>query len=405
MNGEKVKLPVITTSFLVLGNCLGVGVLALPIKYGLAGFVPALIGTVFIWFIMMISAFVIAHKICEARSDTFDIPWFFKDALGTTGKWLAIICNLILLYGVLTAYLSGMSTMVDQLCHPPVNKALITIVYFILTTGLILFGTKAYAKGNVLIIVAVWVCFILLIISGAKRFDPALLKTVDWKYFPIGLPIAVSAFHFHNIIPTVARSLKHNPKATRKAIFLGIFLGLIINMIWVIIVLGSLHSMGTAPDTIEESYWHQLPANVPMEDLLHSKVFFGSSFVFAILAVTASYMANGTGLRGFIRNLTNTYLKTDNNLLIGVLAFLPPLVITLIYPNIFLGALDIVGGVGESVLFVALPGLILVKIAKKRYPILRILGYIMFIIGCLITLYVIADKIGLIDLVPPMPGG
>jgi len=403
MDGEKIKLPVITTSFLVLGNCLGVGVLALPVKYGLAGFVPALIGICFVWFIMLMSAFVIAHKICEAKSDTFDIPWFFENSLGPSTKWLAIICNLILLYGVLTAYLSGMSTMVDQLCHPPVNKAMITLVYFILTTGLILFGTRAYAKGNVLIIAAVWICFILLVISGAKRFDPALLKTVDWKCFPIGLPIAVSAFHFHNIIPTVARSLKHNPKATRKAIFLGIFLGLIINMIWVTIVLGSLERTGTAPDTIEESYWHQLPANVPMEELLHSKVFFGSSFVFAVLAVTASYMANGTGLRGFIRNLTNTYLKTDNSFLIGVLAFLPPLVITLIYPNIFLGALDIVGGVGESVLFVALPGLILTKIARKRYPVLRILGYVMFIIGCLITVYVIADKIGLIDLVPPMP--
>jgi predicted membrane channel-forming protein YqfA (hemolysin III family) len=50
-----------------------------------------------------------------------------------------------------------------------------------------------------------------------------------------------------------------------------------------------------------------------------------------------------------------------------------------------------------------LAGLILTKIAKKRYAVLRILGYIMFIIGCLITAYVIADKIGLIDLVPPMP--
>ena len=393
------KLPVITVSFLVLGNCLGVGVLALPIKYGLAGFLPALLGICFIWLLMLISALVIARKICSAKSETFDIPWFFKDALGTGGKWLAIVCNLILLYGVLTAYLSGMSTMVDQLCHPPVNKALITLVYFIITTGLILFGTRAYSKGNILVIAAVWVCFILLVISGMKKFDPALLRTAEWKYFPIGLPVAVSAFHFHNIIPTVARSLSHDFRATRKAIFLGIFLGLVINLIWVAVVLGSLDRVGPAPDTIEESYWHQLPANVPMEALLHSRVFFGSSFIFAFLAVTASYMANGTGLRGFIRNLTNTYLRTDNSLLIAVLAFVPPLVVTLIYPDIFLGALDIVGGVGEAVLFVALPGLILARMAKKRYSLPGLLGCLMFVIGCLITAYVIAGKAGLIDLV------
>ena len=59
------------------------------------------------------------------------------------------------------------------------------------------------------------------------------------------------------------------------------------------------------------------------------------------------------------------------------------------------------GGVGESILFVALPGLILVKMAKARFPFLRIPGWVMFIVGCLITIYVIADKTGLVDLVPP----
>ena len=74
-------LPVITVSFIVLGNCLGVGVLALPIKYGLAGFVPALIGICSTWFIMMMSAFVIAYRISQARRDSFDIPSFFGEDL------------------------------------------------------------------------------------------------------------------------------------------------------------------------------------------------------------------------------------------------------------------------------------------------------------------------------------
>ncbi|MFH1038157.1 MAG: aromatic amino acid transport family protein [PVC group bacterium] len=400
---EKTKLPVITASFIILGNCLGVGVLALPVKYGLAGFVPALIGIFLAWFVMMMSAFVIAYRISQARSDTFDIPWFFRKELGTTGKWLAIACNLILLYGVLTAYLSGMSTMIDRLFHLPLTKHQITVIYFALTTSLVLFGVKAYRKGNALLIGAIWICFILLVVTGVNRFTPELLTGTDWRCFPIGLPIAVSAFHFHNIIPTISRTLRHDFKATRKAIFIGIFLGLIINVIWVTIVLGTLPRSGTEKYTIEKSYWHELPANVPMSELLGSRVFLAAGFIFAILSVTASYMANGTGLHGFIRNLTNTYLKTDNKVLIGLIAFLPPLIVALIYPDIFLSALDIVGGVGESVLFVALPGLILTRVARNRYRVLVIIGYLMFITGCLITAYAVADKIGLIDLVPPFP--
>ena len=73
----KGKLPVITTSFLVIGNVLGVGVLALPIKCGLSGFVPALISIVLIWAVMLTSAWVIAYKINIEKSESFDIPSFF----------------------------------------------------------------------------------------------------------------------------------------------------------------------------------------------------------------------------------------------------------------------------------------------------------------------------------------
>jgi len=398
-----VKPPLITASFIVLGNCLGVGVLALPIKYGLAGFVPALAGIGLAWAAMLASAFIIAGKVCRARSDTFDIPSFFGSELGTAGKWLAIACNLVLLYGVLTAYLSGISTMVTRLFRLPVDRNLVTLVYFTLTTGLVLFGVKAYRKGNALLIAAVWVCFAGLVVTGVRRFDPELLRVADWKCFPIGLPIAISAFHFHNIIPTLSRSLRHDVTATRKAIFLGIFLGLVINLAWVMIVLGSLDRTGLAPDTIEESYWHELPANVPMYYFLHSRVFLASSVIFAILSVTASYMANGTGLHGFMRDLSTTYLKTGNRILVGALAFLPPLAISLIYPAIFLDALDIVGGVGETVLFVVLPGFILLRMARGRSGFLRGVGYALIGLGCLITAYVLADKIGLVDLVPPPP--
>ena len=109
-DSDRRSLPIITTSFLVLGNVLGVGVLALPIKCGLSGFLPAVCGVVLIWAVMLLSAWVIAYKINVEKSDRFDIPSFYGNFLGASGKWIAILCNLILLYGVLVAYLGGIST-------------------------------------------------------------------------------------------------------------------------------------------------------------------------------------------------------------------------------------------------------------------------------------------------------
>ena len=404
------RLPVITTSFLVMGNVLGVGVLALPIKCGLCGFVPALISIVVVWAVMLISAWVIAYKINIEKSDSFDIPSFFGKFLGKSGKWVAIACNLILLYGVLVAYLGGISTMVfslvkDSFPNLPISKPLITVVYFSILTTMILFGMEALRKGNMVVIAVIWITFFGLVLTGVSQFDVEKLNYTDWKLMVVGLPVAVSAFHFHNIIPTVSRALKHDVVACRKAIFLGVFLGLLINLVWVTVVLGTMteNASGLTKNSIEEAYWHGLPATVPMSEILKSRLFTIFSTVFAVFSVTASYMANSAGLLGFIRDMTVTYLKKDSRFLVGCISFLPPLIIALVYPHIFLSALDIVGGVGETVLFAILPAFILIQMVRSKNRILTLVGVVMLIIGAIVLVYVVGDKLNIIDLVPPEP--
>ena len=404
------RLPVVTTSFLVMGNVLGVGVLALPIKCGLCGFVPALISIVVVWAVMLISAWVIAYKINIEKSDSFDIPSFFGKFLGKSGKWVAIACNLILLYGVLVAYLGGISTMVfslvrDSFPNLPISKPLITVVYFSILTTMILFGMEALRKGNMVVIAVIWITFFGLVLTGVSQFDVEKLNYTDWKLMVVGLPVAVSAFHFHNIIPTVSRALKHDVTACRKAIFMGVFLGLLINLIWVTVVLGTMSEnvSGLTKNSIEEAYWHGLPATVPMSEILKSRLFTIFATVFAVFSVTASYMANGAGLLGFIRDMTVTYLNKDSRVLVGCISFFPPLIIALVYPDIFLSALDIVGGVGETVLFAILPAFILIQMVRSKNRTLTLVGVAMLIIGTVVLVYVVCDKMNIIDLVPPEP--
>jgi tyrosine-specific transport protein len=381
----------------VLGNVLGVGVLALPVKTGLSGYVPALIGILFIWLVMLITAWVIAYRLGD--KENFDIPSFYHQEVGSIGKWLAIACNLLLLYGVLVAYLSGISAMITNLFHVQVPQWVVIVIYFMILSGLIMFGTEVLHKGNALIIAGIWICFGILIYSGISHFDEhTLFGTYEWKYMPVGFPIVVSAFHFHNIIPTVRRTMRHDFRGTCKAIFLGVFLGLVINVVWVTVVLASLPEISTGADSIVNANVHNWPANIPMSDLLKSQTFKIASLVFALLAVSASYVANGTGLFGFVRDLTSTYFKTNNRLLVGALSFLPPLLVTLIYPNIFLNALEIVGGIGETILFVVLPGFILWRITRKVKGMkwLSIVGIIIFLLGMFITLYVFGMETGII---------
>ena len=401
---------IFVSSLLVLGNVLGVGVLALPISAGLGGFIPALFGIILVWCMMLFAAWLIAYRI-DANKKNFDIPSFFKDELGTTAKWIAIACNLLILYGVLVAYLSGISTMMSALFGDLSNyQSLITIVYFCIVVSLIVFGLGVMRKGMSIIMIVLWICFFVMCYTGLGDWQPKLLTYVDWKYLPICLPIAVSAFHFHNIIPTVSKSLNYNKPATYKAIFIGVFLGLIINLGWVVVVLGSMHENNAGTTSVIYAQLHNLTANVPMTEILHNTTFEFSALIFALLSVTCSFMANGAGLFGFITDLCTDYLKTTNKVLISILAFAPPLIIALIYPEIFLVALSLVGGVGEDVLFALLPGVIIIKIAysfiKKREYLffsrwMVLVGWIMVVLSIFILLFVLGQKFGLINMAPP----
>jgi tyrosine-specific transport protein len=357
------NLPVWSMSLLVTGNVLGVGVLALPIKTGMSGFYPTVLAVIAIWAMMCFTALIIAKRIRPGADGLthFDIPSFFQVELGNAFKWIAIVANLIILYGVITAYLSMVAIMISKLIPTGLSVKEILIIYFVLMFLVMTLGRKIVHKGNMVIMLGIWVSFAFLLFYCFKIFNPSNLSYQDWVAVPLGLPVIVSAFHFHNIVPTVCRQLQFDYQSIRKAIVRGTFIGLIINLLWVLVVLGGLHVIGHGPATIAIACAHGEPANVPLAVDLHSHLFVVFSLIFAMLAVTASYMANGTGLMNFIKDLTTSYLKKKHRLLIAVLSFAPPLIITMINPNIFLKALNIVGGVGEVILFAIFPAFVLLR--------------------------------------------
>lgn len=379
-------------AFLVLGNVLGVGILAGPITAGLSGFIPSFLGIILIWLLMMLSSFVIAYAI-KPGNKHFDLPSFYSEKMGPIGKWIAIICNLIILYGVLVAYLSGISTIIAHLF--PIlssHQLIIMLTYFVIMFLLIVTGNKAISKNNIVVITLIWLCFFLMISTAFSYFNISRLnETENWKYVPVILPIAISSFHFHNIIPTVSKKLDYDFKSTCWAIFIGLFCGLIINLLWAISVLGSL-----SYDVIVQSYQHGVPATVPMSHLLHNQIFLYSGLLFAVLAVTAAFIANGTGLFGFISDLSYNYFKISNKYIIGAIAFVPPIVCALNYPKIFVEALSFVGGIGEDLLFLTLPGLVLLQMSKHQSASvatwLKFIAWIMIIVSTYICIYVFCQK-------------
>ncbi|MDC0336501.1 tryptophan/tyrosine permease, partial [Pseudodesulfovibrio sp.] len=106
---------IFTTAIIITGNMIGAGILALPINLGPAGLLPSVIGALAVWAAMTYCGLIIARQPYLQENENADLPTFFEVVLGTTGKWISVGANLIIFYGLLTAYLAGVVTIASSI--------------------------------------------------------------------------------------------------------------------------------------------------------------------------------------------------------------------------------------------------------------------------------------------------
>ena len=395
---EKIPLLLmITVAFLITGNLIGAGILGLPVDTGLAGFIPSLLGMLVIAGAMFFTAVVIGNEAADKRDESFNYPSLYHKYLGSMGKWIAILANVLILYGLLTAYLTGATAIITSLFPALSSKVWVMLSFFIIISWLTISNMTALRKYNAVLMVLLWASFAVIVFMSETHVRLERFAYRDWGFLPVAIPIIVTSFHFHNIIPNVYHGLKWNRSVAWKAMLAGMIIGYIMNALWIQVAIGALPLSG-GENSILEAFKHNLPATVPLANLINSSVFVTCSLLFALLAISTSYLANGTGLLGFINDLTTNHFKKSSRLLTVVLTCGPPLIISLIYPNIFLKALDVVGGVGIVILFGILPSII--AIIKPRSRGMRVIGFLVLILFSASLILELGQQSGLLKIHP-----
>jgi tyrosine-specific transport protein len=396
---EQAKKPIFTMSLMVTGNLLGAGILALPVNLGPAGMIPSSIGIMLVWGLMLYSSFVLADQKELLTGGTGGLPSFFGAKLGTSAKWVAVTADLIVFYGVLTAYLTGTTSILFELFKIPLPESVVCLGYFAVVAGLTGMGMGLLRRCNVFILAGMGVTFLAMIAMTTGHMEPDRALPMQWRFLPAAMPVVLTAFLYHNLVPTVCRELHCDRAAIRKAMFIGSAIGLAMNLIWTVAVFCSLPFSEPESVSILSAFEHNLPATIPLSKLLGSRLFTDIGLVFAVLSMTAAFMANGAALRGFLLDLTDTHLDSRSNALIWILAFIPPLLVSLFYPDIFLQAMNLVGGVGVCVLFGILPSLVLLRQAGDDRRTRR-LAWLMFAFFGLILIFSVGQELGLTHIQP-----
>ncbi|MDD3987563.1 MAG: aromatic amino acid transport family protein [Candidatus Omnitrophota bacterium] len=377
------KMPVsfmIMVVFFMTGSLIGAGILGLPIKTGMAGLFPSLIGTLIVSLAMFVTALVLMKEAVKTRKETFHYPSMYQAYFGSIGKWIATIANLVILYGSLVVYLSGATAIIIRVITIQIPREIIILLFFLPLTAITITNPKKLFKFNALFVVLLIVSFAALVLMGEKFVDTRRFMHSDWGMFAPALPIIVMAAYFHNVIPTVSKQLDWNVKWIFTVIFITSVIGLIMNSLWIQVGIGALPLTGN--NGIVHALNNNLPATVPLGQAIKAPLFIPFSLLFALLAIITSYLSFGNATLDFIDDMMANYFKVKNRVLVLVIAFLPPLAVTVFWPNIFLKALDFVGGIGVVILFGILPCIIVLinKGIFKRLLIIPVLLLFFFIL-------------------------
>lgn len=242
---ERKKKGTVMIALLVTGNLIGAGILALPMQTGGAGLFYSFLAMVVFCGAMYFSAIVLAREAVERKEDNFNYPSLYGKYLGPFGKWLATVANLLILYGLLTAYIGGGTTIIVSANSGKTGAgpALTIAVTFILLAALSAFtaaGTGFVARYNQLLMLFLGLSFAILVAMGAGHVELGKMLFHDLRFLPVAVPVILTAFHFHNIIPTICKDMDWDLPAISRAMLLGMAIGFVMNVIWVGVGIGVL---------------------------------------------------------------------------------------------------------------------------------------------------------------------
>jgi len=339
-------------SLLIAGTSIGGGMLALPVLTSLGGFVPSLAIYLACW-IFMASTGLLFLEVSQWIGKETNIVTMARTTLGLPGQIATWLIYLFLFYCLTVAYIVGCGNLVNDLFQGQVPQWASFLLFLAVFVPFVYAGAHLVGKLNVGLMLGLGISFLLFVLMGWSHVNPQNLIYRNWSLSLLGLPIAFTSFAYQGIIPTLVSYFDHDIPKARKAILIGSFIPLIAYVIWQWLILGIVPTFG--PGGLQETLEAGQNAVHPLKNFIQNPSIYIIAQFFAFFALVTSFLGVTLGLVDFLADGLSVTKTNLNKLWLCALVFIPPLVIAILYPHIFLKALDFAGGYGCALLLGLMP--------------------------------------------------
>jgi tyrosine-specific transport protein len=341
---------------LIIGTSIGGGLLALPMATAGGGFVNSIGLFIAAWLMMTFGAFFILEVNLRLPEHT-NMVSMAKATLGNTGRIITWIIYLLLLYALLSAYIAGGSDLVAQLSTPlhlTLPAWLGGVIFTAVFGAIVHCGIRTVDGVNRLLMAVKIGAYLLLVVLVVPHIQLARLGQGQARLLSSALMVVVTSFGYATIIPSLRTYFNSNVNALRLAIGVGSAIPLIFYLVWDFAVQGS----------VERSQLMQMAGSArAVSDLTTAVSANGSNIVsstahlFTVICVATSFLGVSLCLWDFLADGLKIHKETAGGRWRVTLAtLLPPLLIVLFWPNIFVKALAY-AGVLCVLLLMLMPGL------------------------------------------------
>lgn len=339
-------------SLLIAGTTIGVGMLALPVATGEGGFFPAILIYLLCWLFMLCTGLLLL-EVCSWMPKDSNLITMAERLLGRVGKDVCWVVYLFLFITVMIAHVVSGGSILNEISGGTIPHWLSTILYVLVFSPVIYLGTKWVDRLNITLMLGVAISYFLFIAVSYHHVDLQLLTRTNWSKAWLALPVLFTAFTFQVIIPTLMTYMNRDVKKVRLSILLGTSIPLIVYLVWEFLILGIVPAEG--PHGLVEAARKGWNAVMPLKELLGSSVVFGIGKAFAFFTMTTSYIALALAYLDFLADGLKVQKKGSRKILLCLAVFIPPTIVALTYPHIFITALSYAGGFSCAILFGLFP--------------------------------------------------
>ncbi|KAK4855404.1 hypothetical protein QYF36_006976 [Acer negundo] len=333
---------------LVAGTTVGAGILAIPAVTQESGFLASAVACILCWIFMVLTGLLVAevnvNTMCELGSGGVSLVSMAKRTLGTVGVQIACWSYIFIHYALLVAYVARSSDILANFLGITLWEC--ATLFSLVLGGLCYFGSQRIIGAvNGALVVGIIISFTALVVVASGDLQWNTLLKANFEAVPMSIPIIALSFVYQNVVPVICTNLEGNLSKVRTAIVLGTAIPLGLFLVWNAVILGSItgHEMGS--DQIID----------PLQQLRSSSGLVGPIIeLFSFLAIATSYIGFVLGLSDFLADLLKLPAG-ENSPQPYLLTLIPPLILSLIDPEIFFKALDFAGTYGVLMLFGILP--------------------------------------------------